>query len=147
MNWTVATGIIAAYGALLSTWNAVSSLWEKSRRVTVKAAYGFEVYGPQLGPDSIIVTALNMGHRTVTLRGAGIRLPDGREAVYLGRSGDARFPHELEGGQSCMICMPIQSIASQLKQVGFSGNVRLAGYFRDALDKTYKSKRFKFDLK
>jgi hypothetical protein len=146
MNWTIATGCVAVYGALLSTWNALSSYWEKRRRVTIKTSYGFETYGPELGPNSIIVTALNKGHRTVSLRGAGIRLPDGRDVIHLGQSGDARFPHQLDGGHSCMICMPMHSIAVALKQAGFSGTVRLAGYYRDALDKTYTSKRFKFDV-
>jgi hypothetical protein len=146
MNWTVATGVVAVYGALLSTWNALSTQWEKRRRLAVKISYGCETYGPQLGPYSIIVTALNKGTPSMTLSGAGIRLPDGRDTAYLGQSGNARFPHELESGKSCLICLPVQSFAQQLKTAGFSGNVRLAGYYRDALDKTYLSKEFDFDV-
>ncbi len=150
MNWAVATGIVAVYGATLSTWKAVSDYFEKRRSITVKVSYGYETYGPGLdglGPPAVVVTAMNTGHRTVSLRAAGIRLPDGRDTMYLRQSGDARFPHDLEGGQSCMICIPLQAVRGGLQQAGFSGRIRLTGYFRDALDKTYKSKRFKFDAK
>jgi hypothetical protein len=146
MNWSIVTGIVAVYGALLSTWNAIASHREKRRHVIVEAAYGFETYGPEIGPTSIILTARNKGYQPISLTSAGIRLPDGRDAVYLRQSGDARFPHELEGGKSCTICIPMQSVAGQFKQEGLSGTIRLSGYFRDALGKTHTSKRFKFSL-
>ena len=146
MNWTIVTGIVAVFGALLSTWNAVSKQLEKRRRVTVKVSRGFETYGPVLGPSSVIVTALNKGHLSVTLSGVGILLPDGGTVVYLGQSGNTRFPHELESGKSCLICMPVRALGEQMKKAGFSGTIKIAGYFRDALDKTYASKRFDFDV-
>jgi hypothetical protein len=81
----------------------------------------------------------------VTLDGGGILLPDGGTVVSFAPSG-TRFPKELESGKSYLICMPVQSVGQQMKKAGFSGTVRLAGYFRDALDKTYSSKRFVFDV-
>jgi hypothetical protein len=146
MNWTIVTGVVAVFGASLSTWNAVSKQLEKRRRVTVKVSRGFEAYGPVLGPDSVIVTALNKGQRSVTLSGAGSLLPDGGTVIYFGQSGNTRFPHELESGKSCLISMPVQAVGEQMKKAGFSGTIKLAGYFRDALDKTYASKRFHFDV-
>jgi hypothetical protein len=146
MNWTIVSGAVALYGALLSTLNAVSSFREKRRQVMVEAAYGFEAYGPGIGPNSMILTARNKGYQSVSLTSAGIRLPDGRDAVYLRQSGDTCFPHELEGGKSCTVCIPFQSFAGPFKQEGLSGTIRLSGYFRDALGKTHTSKRFKFNL-
>lgn len=146
MNWTIVTGVVAVYGAILSTWNVLSKQLEKRRYVKVKTSYGFETYGPALGPYSIIITALNKGHRSATLNGAGILLPNGGTIVSLGQSGNTRFPQELESGKSCLICMPVQSIGEQMKKSGLSGTVKLAGFFRDALDKTYASKRFDFNV-
>ena len=145
MNWTIATGIVAVYGALLSTWSAVSAQLEKRRHVTIKISYGFPTFGPELGPASIIVTALNKGHTPVTLSNAGIRWPDGRTTVCFEDSGNTKFPQELEGGKSCFVLIEIQLLARQLKIAGFSGTVTLNGFFRDALDKTYTGK-FDFDV-
>jgi hypothetical protein len=44
MNWTIVTAVVAVYGALLSTWNALSKQMETRRRVTVKYSYGYETY-------------------------------------------------------------------------------------------------------
>jgi hypothetical protein len=147
MNWTVATGIVAVYGATLSTWKAVSDYVEKRRIIKVKVGGGYETRGAELGLPSIVVTAMNTGHRTVSLRGAGLRLPNGREMVHFQQSGDVRFPHELQAGQSCMICIPVEGVRDSLRRVGFSGKIRLTGFFRDALDKTYTSENFEFDVK
>ena len=146
MNWPIVTGVVAIYGAMLSSWNAYSSYRAKRRSINVEVSYGCETYqGGEWGPQSIIVTALNKGHQPITLAGAGIRWPDGRTSVCLGPSGNTRFPHELDGGKSCMVCLPIREIVPPMKNVGFSGKVRLKGFFRDALGKTY-AKKFNFDL-
>jgi hypothetical protein len=72
-TWTVVTGLVAVYGAVLSTWNA----WVKHRdgkpRIQVKVTYGYATAGPHLGPTSLFVTAMNRGC-DLTLSGAGILL-------------------------------------------------------------------------
>ena len=146
MNWTFATGIVAVYGATLSTWKVVSDHLEKRRSITVKITWGFETYGTELGPQCVLVTAMNTGHRTVTLRSAGLRLPNGRDMVNFLQSGDARFPHELHSGQSCMISIPVEGVRDSLIRAGIVGKIWLTGFFRDALDKTYRSERFEFDV-
>jgi hypothetical protein len=48
--------------------------------------------------------------------------------------------------KNLLIYLPVQSGGQQMKKAGFSGTVRLASYFRDALDKTYASKRFELNV-
>jgi hypothetical protein len=145
MNWTIVTGIVAVYGALLSTWNAVAKHLENKARIKVKLSLGFETFGPETGPTSILVTALNEGQQAVTLVSAGLRLPGNKTTHQFGPSGTAKFPHQLQRGQSTYIAVPTRDVAEALKREGFSGTINVKGYFRDALDKTYKSKAFELN--
>jgi len=140
------TGVVAVYGALLSTWNAVAKHLENRRTVKVKISFGFETYGARTGPTAIFITAVNNGLRSITLSGAGVRLPDNRNTVHFAPSGTARFPHTLESGNTCFTSIPCRELASAVKGAGFSGRVKLTGFHRDALDKTFTSKRFEFDV-
>ena len=146
MNWQIITGAVAVYGALLSTWNAVAKHLENKARIKVKMSGGFETFGPEIGPASILVTAINKGQQAVTLVEAGLRLPNKQHTTHFSPSGTAHFPHELKRGQNCYIVVPFRDVAEALKRADFSGTIKVKGFYRDALDKTYTSKAFKLDV-
>jgi hypothetical protein len=145
MNWTVITAIVAVYGALLSTWNVLSTNREKRRRVKVRVSYGFATYGSTLGPNGILITAQNIGHQPITLNSAGIRLPDGRTVIAL-NSIEAPLPQELAGGKSHNSLIEVKVLAETMQRLGFSGMVRVVGFYRDALGKAHESSGLKFDV-
>ena len=107
---------------------------------------GFETFGPELGPASVLVTAVNKGQQAVTLVEAGLRLPNKQHTTHFSPSGTAHFPHELKRGQNCYIVVPIREVAEALKRADFSGTIKVKGFYRDALDKRYTSGRFKVSI-
>ncbi len=144
--WSVyVTAAVAVYGAALSSWNAWVKYRENRPNVKVKTSYGFETYGPSLGPNSVFITAMNKGS-DVTLTSAGFRLPDKRTVALLAPSGTARFPQLLQSASSCFVTIPIRQLAREIREAGFSGEIKLVGYYRDALDQEHVSKGFKFDV-
>jgi hypothetical protein len=74
--------IIAVYGALLSTYSVWASRQEKKREIKVQLVYGFLANPPSVGPLMLILSALNTGHKTVTLTSMGLLLPK-RSNKYL----------------------------------------------------------------
>lgn len=135
--WTIVTGLVAVYGAFLATWNAVTKHLETKPRIKVKITFGWPTFGPELGPDSIVITAFNEGQHPVTLVAGGLRLPDNSTTHHPEPSGTVKFPHELERAQSCFMFIPKRVVAETVIRAGFSGTVDVKGFYRDALDKTY----------
>jgi len=150
INWTVVTAVVTAvvavYGAILSTWNAVSRRLESSRRIRVEVSQGFPTYGANLGPACIVVTASNIGRIPVTLVHGGLLLPDNRQTFVREPIGDVQFPQELESGKSCRMFMESRELAGTITRASFTGKVKIVGFYRDAIGTTYKSKAFEFDV-
>jgi hypothetical protein len=146
INWTIVASLVAVYGALLSTWNAVTKHLESKPRIKVKVSFGFETFGSRTGPASILATALNRGRQPITLVAAGLRLPNHQTTHHFGPSGTAKFPHDLQARQNCYMAVPVRDVAGALKNSGFSGTIKVKAYYRDALDQTYTSRRFKLDI-
>jgi hypothetical protein len=119
---------------------------ETKRRIKVKMGFGFEAFGPRLGPASILVTAFNKGQQPVTLVAGGLRLPNNQTTHHFGPSGTAKFPHDLQRGQNCYMVLPKRDVAEALKRAGFSGTIKVNGFYRDTLDKTYTSGHFKVEV-
>jgi hypothetical protein len=147
MQWsTIITAVVAVYGAILSTHTAVANYREKKRRVIVTVSIGFRVYGTGPGPSVVFVSAANPGSRPVSLNGLGFLLPDGRQCVLPYSESDVEFPHELMEGRSCRIWIPTKVLAHELRGLGFSGTIKLKGFYNDAVGTTYKSKPTKFEI-
>jgi hypothetical protein len=99
-----------------------------------------------LGPTLVLVTALNHGSRTVSLNSPGLLLPDKRQLVFpFDLESDVPFPHDLMEGKSCQMWIPASVLARDLRKYGFSGDIKLRGFYRDALGTIHKSKPFKFE--
>jgi hypothetical protein len=147
IQWpTVIIAIVAVYGAMLSTYTALLNWRDKTRRVAVRLSLGFGVYGNQTGPTVLLVTASNPGSRTVTLTSWALRLPDKRQLWPPMPQSHVDFPHDLLEGKSCTVWVPAREVAEGLKGEGFSGRIKLAGLFRDAVGNVYTSKPIKFDI-
>jgi hypothetical protein len=66
-QWIVTTSI-AAYAALLSTYNAIAAKKKEEHSILVEVTYGFRTMGPHLGDQLVMIGAANHGHRSVTLK-------------------------------------------------------------------------------
>ena len=147
MDWTtVVTAAVAVYGAALSTYTLIQNRKEKQRKISVKLSNGFLTSGPELSPAMLLIEATNPGNRTVILNTIGIFLPDGKTVAFPNPQSNVRFPHPLPEGNSCTVWTPLKELAQQLRQEGYSGKVKLVGFYRDQLGTQYKSNAFAFDM-
>ena len=148
MEWTeIITTIIAAYGALLATYTLVAQLRGKKPRIRVKASMGFLEFGSYGTSDAMVfLSAQNVGHKAVTLSSKGLLLPKKGRLFLLNPKSDVSFPYELLPERDCRVWIEARQLATDLKSRGFSGRVRLVGYYGDQADRIHKSKPFKFDV-
>jgi hypothetical protein len=148
MKWTeFGTFIVAAYGAILATYNMIMRSREKKSIVHVKISLGFITFA--LGGTSeemIFLTASNPGQKVVTLSSQGFILPNGMSLVIPSPQSDTTFPCELLPGKNCQIWIGAREMTRTLKANSFSGKVRLIGFYRDQVDRIFKSKPFKFNV-
>lgn len=135
---------IALWGAILSTYKAFSDYTKKSRKVRVYLAYGFST-GLEAVP-TLSISAQNTGFRDVTLNSAGFVLPDKKYLLLYHPRGTVNLPHTLSEGTECTVFITQRELAEDLLRNGFSGNIKLGGYYRSAVGKTYKSKSIDFDI-
>ena len=121
---------------------------KEKRNIKVTLSYGFLASPPLVSPAMLMLSAHNTGHRTVTLTSTGLILPrkDNRYLLFLHPDGDVRFPHDLVEGKNCQVWVTTKSIADDLKHEGFSGEVNLRAFYRDAIGGEYISESVKFDI-
>lgn len=147
MEWTtIVTAVVAVYGAALSTYTLIQNRKGKQRQIRVKLSNGMLTFGPELSPAMLLIEATNPGNRTVILNTSGIFLPDGKTIVFPNPQSNVHFPHPLPEGNSCLVWTPLKELAQQLRQEGYSGQVKLIGFYRDQIGTQYKSKAFGFDI-
>ena len=144
MDWVAS--ITALVALLVSIYALVSSRRDKRRQVKVELSTAFLAIGPDLSITMLFIGFSNPGHITVTLQTPGIRLPDGAAVFFPNPRSDVQFPHELLPGKNCKVWTPLADLAGQLKGKGFSGKVKLAGFCKDAVGTTHKSKHLKIDV-
>jgi putative transposase len=141
MLWAqVITAVVAVYGAILSTYNALLRRKERRRLVRVELSMGLLATGPHLSRPMLILRASNPGNRTVTLTGPGVRLPNGAQAFFPVPESNVEFPYDLPEGKSCSVWTEASHFARDLRNHGLSGTVKLVGFYRDATGTAWKSK-------
>ena len=143
MNWIA---FVAIYGALLSTYTLIASRLDKRRRIKVELSKGFMPNDADLPVTMLFIGVSNPGHIPVMLQRPGIQLPNKGTWHPSSQSSDVCFPHELRPGQACAVWIPLAVFANQLKGEGFSGEVKLVGFCRDAMGKVHKGKRWEFNV-
>ncbi|SRR6266568_348750 len=138
------TAVIAAYGAVVSTFNLVVS-----RRRTLKvdvAVAPWERPGEPTEP-AFVILAVNTGHRVVIVdsfgvRGSGVWLDLDRKA----ETDPARRPWSLGDGEDFKVIISVADLAELLRGAGApGGRVRLHGWIRDSTGKTFRSNRITFE--
>jgi hypothetical protein len=139
---TVATAIVAVYGAALSTYTLLRSRKEARRQVKVKLTWG--VVGDTPEPRMVFfLTASNPGQRTVTLQGFHLRFPNGNNLFFAPPLAGPAFPYEVREGRQCAVWAPVRDVVKALVKEGHMGKVKLVAVFRDATDREFRSKPFK----
>lgn len=145
---TIAGTFVGATTLTLSAVKYLDKRKEKKYRVSVTLKHGWPAYtNGKLGPDVLLIEAANPGFRPVTLTSCGILLPNNSSVVFPGEldNGD-RLPREMTPGKSCMKWLDTVSVAETLLHNGWRGEIKLIGFYGDALGKKYKSKPLRVDL-
>lgn len=113
----IITFLIAIYGALLSTVIAVREVMKDKRRVKVVCRYAFAF--PPGSKDAwkfISISVINIGHRPIQIKQAGILLSDGNSVTQLeSKVGKIPLPKKLEDGESLEIMFDADKIEQALK--------------------------------
>ena len=148
MDWpSIVTALVAVYGAIASTYSLLIRHMEKATRIRVDIKLGFVSFpSGHTSEPMLFLSAANSGGKRVTLASQGFLLPQKRGRLISAnpfRSVD--FPHELAPGKSCEIWLAARGIAEQLRANGFSGSVKLVGFYRDQVGNEYTSKPYKFE--
>lgn len=148
MNWAgIIIAIVALYGAVLSTYTLVVQLRKDMFRIRVKISMGFLTFALGSTSDSMIfLSASNPGQKETTLSTQGFLLPDKNQLIFPNPQTNVTFPYRLLPGRNCQIWIEAREIARTLKSRNFSGKVKLIGFYRDQVDKVYKSKPYEFDV-
>ena len=76
----------------------------------------------------------------------GIFLPNNLKYAIIRPRGDVQFPYDLNEGNKCQVWEKRKNVLKHLREKGFSGKIKLVGYYISALDVVYKSKPFIFDM-
>jgi len=145
-NWDIIiTLMIAVYGAILSTFTIWDTRHEHKREIRVRLSYGFSTH-PLAHGLLLINEALNTGRKTVTLSSMGLILPNKKFYTFLQPNSNVSFPYDLPEGKNCSVWIETKELAENLKNEGYSGEVKLIGYYGDAIGGRYKSEPFNFDI-
>jgi hypothetical protein len=160
----VITLLIAAYGAVLSTYLLLFRIRPKLK-VTMSTSIPF--YGQHVGPLYFSIKAVNVRNTPVTVTAAYILLPkkhvrSEQSRVFVDGDGDVSFPYVLESGRSCTVTFGHKRLAQALtdnySRIHFSlqenpkddalyaGKIKIRGGFASATDKMYRSKKIGFDI-
>jgi hypothetical protein len=145
---TIVTAIVAVVGALISVYTLWTTRREKKRQVKVELSVGLLTYydGPHTSPAMLVISASNPGHRSVILNSPGIILPNKNKVFFKIPQSDVRYPHELREGVNCTTWTDLSELARTLREEGFSGKVKLVGFYTDAIGSTHKSKPLGLDV-
>jgi 4-amino-4-deoxy-L-arabinose transferase-like glycosyltransferase len=150
----------AVYAAGLSTWLAVQQ-WRNQRvRISVSVALGvvrmirdnppstrfFAAIPGELPAEHIVIIGVNSGQREVTLGAVGLILPNGQYFAPDNLPTSAPLPYRLASGAGCDTWTGVHDFARLLLNHGFTGKIRLIGYYGDQSGHLYRAKPFEFDV-
>lgn len=140
------TRALAVYGSVLATVNAFWTWAGKRRRIQVSVSCAIPIYGSRPGSGVLSIEATNRGQQPVNLKSAGFLLPDKSQYFLPQASGTEQLPHQLNGGDSCSVWADPGDIAFELKRHGYSGLIKLRGFYLDGTGSRRLSSRFGFDV-
>jgi len=132
------TLLVAIYGALLSTLLALMQIRKERRqvRVTSNIALGTRFKGDVC--EFLAITAVNVGHRPVTLVAAGLYMTKGLQFTQIeSKAGPPSLPKKLNDGEQVSIYFDLPEMEKALKQQK-PGVLFTSAFVRDAEGNTYK---------
>jgi hypothetical protein len=137
---------IAAYGAVLSTFNLIQAIRKERRKVVIRQMTA--MYGPPLSHIPLMASfeVVNLGHRPVVVSAPTVQVPNGRFMVFVNADGFQNFPKKLEDGESIEMRVQYQVIADGLKRDGFTGIVPLRTSCTDTTGKRFWGERWKLNV-
>jgi len=95
----------------------------------------------------ILLGAMNVGSKAVTLSSVpSLLLPSEKQFVIFNSIIPVNFPYELLPGKSCQVFIEIREFVQTLKELGYSGKIKIVGQFGDAIGNSYKSEPFDFNI-
>jgi hypothetical protein len=139
------TTFIALYAAVVATSGELSRRRDKQRALRVLLSTGVPIDDSGVGKPALVITTVNPGFQSITIHSVGIHV-SGNFILFRTPQSDVQFPHDLAGGKSCMVWTDPAQLAEALSAQGLRGQVKLAGYARDALGKTHMGKPFAFHV-
>jgi hypothetical protein len=152
MNWNwstiaaVASAITAIVAVLITFYTVRSQRQEKQQKIQVECSISLLTYGPgEVSDPVVMLRAKNPGRQTVTLSVSGFFLPQKKTMSFLYPQSTVTFPYELLPEKSCQVWMDLKNFSRQLHEEGFYGEMKLTGFYRDLVGRTYKSKKWKFN--
>jgi hypothetical protein len=139
------TLLIALWGALLSTIKVLFDYSKNIRKLKVQIAIGIR---RGFGTVFVLVTAMNVGYRDITLSSWGYCLPDKKYMTSDPNevNSNVKFPCTLSEGKECTVWQTPRQLATALVNNGYSGKIKLRGYYRSAIGTIVKSKPIDFDI-
>jgi hypothetical protein len=141
----IITLIIAAWGACLSTFVYLQSVWKERRHVVVIRSPAFFAYPDgNVGTQQTQIEVVNHGHRPVVVSAPTIRLPNKKHMNLVGAKGAMDFPKRLEDGESASLYIGDADITRALKRAGYSGVVALWPTCTDKTGNRYWGKKREF---
>ena len=144
----IITLIIAIIGVIVSIYSVWNARQQNKREVKVSLRYGALLLARPL--PRVILSAKNTGNKTVTLSSMGLILPRKENNYFIPHHPDTMglvtFPHDLKDGKNCDVYLEPKNLAEELRLEGFSGKIKVKGFYRDAIGRKYKSKSFTFNI-
>jgi hypothetical protein len=138
------TTLVALYAAFVATAGEVARRRAQQRSLRIDLSTGVPIDESGVGKPALVITTINPGFQSITINSVGIHVSGGNFIVFPKPQSDVAFPHDLAGGKSCMVWTDPVDLAGALSSRGFRGEVKLAGYARDALGKTHMGKPLAF---
>ena len=106
----------------------------------VKLAFGFLTYGPDLGPDQMLLfTVANPSHMPVQLKGLHVPLKGGANMFFPDLDGERRIPCVIEPGISVMFWVKVSGVQATLRGRNYTCPITIHAVATDALGNEHVS--------
>jgi len=123
------TLVIALAGFCLSLYVAIVQRRDKRELLRIDVNPGVHTQGSSVSSLLCVITARNVGERTVTLSNFGLILPSGQQIIDATTPQQHPLPYALVAGASCTMLMPFSNAVEAAVRAGYSGLIKVRPYF------------------
>lgn len=140
----VLLGLVAAYGAILSTLNWRQAARKDRRTITVELGSAIPTYNDgRTGRSFARIQATNTGQRSVTITTLALELPGGARMVSMSPNGfpgmpDTSLPTTLSDGQSAFLYFSYEDIGGSLIRSGRTNTIKVTPVCEDSAGGIYR---------